>query len=186
MRFDAKFRVCKDNFTEYFEMKQAFILLGSNLGNRVRYLAMARSLLNVQVGQIERVSQLYQTEPWGIENQPEFINQALALQTELTPLQLLEAVLSVEQQIGRERVQKWGQRIIDIDILFYGPEKINLTNLTIPHPFFHLRNFAMVPMAEIAPAFIHPVYGKTVFQLLRESPDELKAFPYLPPTDEEE
>lgn len=159
--------------------QKAFLLLGSNLGNRRRQLSTARKLLNEQCGKIVATSRIYQTQPWGITQQPQFLNQAVQLSTTLDPLLLLDTILTIEQQMGRQRIEKWGERLIDIDILFYENRVIHLEKLIVPHPQFEFRNFAMAPMAELAPEWIHPVLGKTISQLLEESPDLLETQVWL-------
>ena len=142
-----------------------YLLLGSNLGNRKEILDKAINLLSQKVGVVILQSKDYETAPWGITNQPDFLNLAVSIQTRLEPLQILEITQSIENQLGRVRKEKWGARLIDIDILFYGNEIIDEPNLKIPHPLLQERDFALTPLVEIAPNFVHPVFGKTILEL---------------------
>jgi 2-amino-4-hydroxy-6-hydroxymethyldihydropteridine diphosphokinase len=142
-----------------------YLLLGSNLGNRKEVLEKAVELLSEKVGIIIKQSRDYETVPWGITDQPDFLNLAIEIHTDLKPLEVLEQTQSVENQLGRIRKEKWGARLIDIDILFYGNEIIDEPNLKVPHPLMQERDFVLTPMAEIAPDFVHPVLGKTVLVL---------------------
>ncbi|WP_338152739.1 2-amino-4-hydroxy-6-hydroxymethyldihydropteridine diphosphokinase [Rufibacter ruber] len=125
-------------------------------------------------GKTSQKSKLYETAAWGLEDQPDFLNQALIFETDLSPEEVLYATQKVEQDLGRERKIKWGARVIDIDILFYGQEILNLPQLQIPHPQLHLRRFVLAPLAEIAPTWEHPVLKKTVVELLKDCPDTLE------------
>ena len=149
--------------TSYLQM--VYLLLGSNLGNRKEILDKAINLLSQKVGVVILQSKDYETAPWGITNQPDFLNLAVSIQTRLEPLQILEITQSIENQLGRVRKEKWGARLIDIDILFYGNEIIDEPNLKIPHPLLQERDFALTPLVEIAPNFVHPVFGKTILEL---------------------
>ena len=142
-----------------------YLLLGSNLGNRKEILDKAINLLSQKVGVIILRSKDYETAPWGVTNQPDFLNLVVSIQTKLKPLQILEITQSIENQLGRIRKEKWGARLIDIDILFYGNEIIDEPNLKIPHPLLQERDFALSPLAEIAPDFVHPVLGETISEL---------------------
>jgi 2-amino-4-hydroxy-6-hydroxymethyldihydropteridine diphosphokinase len=142
-----------------------YLLLGSNLGNRKEVLKKAIELLSEKVGTIVKQSRDYETVPWGVTDQPDFLNLAIEIHTDLKPLEVLEQTQSVENQLGRIRKEKWGARLIDIDILFYGNEIIDEPNLKVPHPLMQERDFVLTPMAEIAPDFVHPVLGKTVLVL---------------------
>ncbi|MBC7408421.1 MAG: 2-amino-4-hydroxy-6-hydroxymethyldihydropteridine diphosphokinase [Arcicella sp.] len=142
-----------------------YLLLGSNLGNRKEILDKAINLLSQKVGVIILRSKDYETAPWGVTNQPDFLNLVVSIQTRLKPLQILEITQSIENQLGRIRKEKWGARLIDIDILFYGNEIIDEPNLKIPHPLLQERDFALSPLAEIAPDFVHPVLGETISEL---------------------
>ena len=146
-------------------LQMVYLLLGSNLGNRKEILDKAINLLSQKVGVVILQSKDYETAPWGITNQPDFLNLAVSIQTRLEPLQILEITQSIENQLGRVRKEKWGARLIDIDILFYGNEIIDEPNLKIPHPLLQERDFALSPLAEIAPNFVHPVLGETVLKL---------------------
>ena len=146
-------------------LQMVYLLLGSNLGNRKEILDKAIKLLCQEVGVIISQSKNYETTPWGVTNQPDFLNLAVSIQTRLEPLQILEITQSIENQLGRVRKEKWGARLIDIDILFYGNEIIDEPNLKIPHPLLQERDFALSPMAEIAPNFVHPILGETVLEL---------------------
>ena len=154
-------------------MNQTYLLIGGNLGNRPENLGKARQLIAANAGQIRKSSSLYETEAWGIKDQPAFLNQVLLVDTELDPRQLLSTILAIEHQMGRERTQKFGPRSIDIDILFYNDEIIDEPGLAIPHPQMHLRKFTLKPLKEIAPSYFHPVIKKSVSDLLRECPDSL-------------
>lgn len=154
-------------------MKQIFLHTGSNLGNRKQNLQRALELIETEIGRIVQVSRIYWTKAWGLEEQPDFLNQAIEAQTELEPEQVLEKILQIEQEMGRERRIKWGERLIDIDILFYEDQIIQTERLTVPHPFMQERNFVLAPLVEIAANFIHPVLGKTVYQLFLDSKDPL-------------
>ena len=157
------------------DSKNLYLLTGSNLGDREDFLRQARFAIEKQVGVIRQASGLYQTAPWGIRDQPDFLNQALLVRTALSPFAVLKTVKQIEQQMGRMEVLRWGERIIDIDILFYGDLILESPTLTIPHPRLHERNFALAPLAEIAADFTHPVLKKTVTVLLEGSEDELEA-----------
>lgn len=154
-------------------MYTAYLLTGSNLGDRVSYLQQAYGLIEQYCGTIQSFSSFYQTAAWGLTDQPDFYNQALVLQTNLQPAALMQQLLDIEQIIGRKRSVKMGPRIIDIDILLLDEVIINTELLTVPHPFLHERKFALLPLAEVAPQAMHPVLHKTVQQLLDECTDEL-------------
>ena len=152
----------------------AYLLTGGNMGDRQENLATAYEYISQQCGDITNASSLYETAAWGKNDQPSFLNQALELQTELTPRQLLKKILSIEKQIGRIRKQKYGPRIIDIDILLFNDEIHNYPSLKIPHPEMQNRRFVLVPLAEIAPQIIHPLSKKSIVELLTICPDKLE------------
>jgi 2-amino-4-hydroxy-6-hydroxymethyldihydropteridine diphosphokinase len=159
-------------------MNQVYFLIGGNIGNRVANLEMALKLIEQECGAISHTSAIYETAPWGKKDQPYFLNQALIAFTILSPPKLLENVLAIEKQMGRYRVEKFGSRIIDMDILFYNDEVINTGQLTVPHPEMQNRRFVLEPLAEIAPQKIHPILKKSVKKLLDECPDTLSVKKY--------
>ncbi|AMM52641.1 2-amino-4-hydroxy-6-hydroxymethyldihydropteridine pyrophosphokinase [Rufibacter sp. DG15C] len=154
-------------------MKPLFLLLGSNLGDRVSYLQEAYLQLSAIFGESGQKSSMYETAAWGVEDQPAFLNQALLFHLDLPPLEILAFTQQVEQDLGRERKERWGARVIDIDILLYGNTVLETPTLTIPHPHLHQRRFTLAPLAELAPEFDHPVLGQTIAQLLAVCPDTL-------------
>ncbi len=161
-------------------MKGVYLLLGSNLGDSQGILMMAERHIENGIGQIVNASSLYRTKAWGIENQPDFLNQVLEVDTLLDPVSLLQCILDIEKLLGRVRYKKWHSRTIDIDILYYGTEIVDLPQLKIPHPENQDRNFVLAPMVEIAPDFIHPKLGISQKQLLVNSPDNLKVERIIP------
>jgi 2-amino-4-hydroxy-6-hydroxymethyldihydropteridine diphosphokinase len=144
-----------------------YLSLGANQGDSVAQLEKAISLIR-GLGRLTAISKFYKTRPWGNLNQPDFINLALELLTDKSPEKLLYELQQIEQSIGRVKEEKWGPRIIDIDIVFFNNQKINLPDLQIPHPQAHLRTFVLVPMNEIAPNFEHPSFGKTISELMKQ------------------
>ena len=159
-------------------MNRAFLLTGSNLGGREKNLAAARQLINRQCGSIITASSLYETAAWGKTDQPAFLNQALEVYTSLNARQLIRKILKVEKEMGRVREEKYGPRLIDIDILLFNQEKHNYHFLKLPHPEMQNRRFALLPLAEIAPDIMHPVLNKTITELLNECKDELEVKKY--------
>src|SRR3972149_9108406 len=150
-------------------MHQVFLSLGSNLGNRLENLNNAVDLLGTGTGTVAAVSPVYETEPWGCMHKVNFPTPALSLKTLLGPHDLLAAIHETERHCGRDASQGHNApRILDIDILFYDARIINTKKLIIPHPFLHLRRFVLVPLAEIAPGFIHPSLKIPVSQLLAD------------------
>jgi 2-amino-4-hydroxy-6-hydroxymethyldihydropteridine diphosphokinase len=155
-------------------MKGVYLLLGSNLGDSESILRLAKSLIEARIGTVIKASSIYLTKAWGIENQPDFLNQVLELDTVLDASKVLQYILEIERELGRIRFQKWGTRIIDIDILYFGKLIIDTKNLVIPHPENQNRNFVLVPMAEIAPDLMHPVLQLSQTELLKKCPDKMK------------
>ena len=151
-----------------------FLLLGSNLGDRKKNLTVARNEIELAVGPIIKTSSLYQTAAWGKTDQPDFLNQAIEVETSLSPEEALLQILKMEISLGRRRKEKWGERIIDIDILLYGDIVTNSPQLTIPHPRLPNRRFALVPLTEIAADVVHPELQKTIRELLEVCPDKLE------------
>ncbi|MCO6488488.1 MAG: 2-amino-4-hydroxy-6-hydroxymethyldihydropteridine diphosphokinase [Phaeodactylibacter sp.] len=152
---------------------QVYLHTGTNLGNRESNLLRANEWIGREIGPIGEASKVYRTKAWGITDQPDFLNQALRVSTHLPPFQLLERIQAIERRMGRVREVKWGERIIDIDILFYNNEVIDTETLTIPHPYLHYRNFVLLPLMDIAPGLVHPVFGLTIAELYARSEDTL-------------
>lgn len=154
-------------------MNKAYLLIGGNLGNRLKNLELALHAIKKQAGKIVKQSSIYETAAWGNTDQPAFYNQALCVETKLAADDLLACLLDIEEGLGRKRGEKFGPRIIDIDILFLNDEIHQTPILSIPHPQLQNRRFVLVPLQEIAPRLIHPTLNKSVKELLKICTDTL-------------
>ncbi|MCE7067646.1 2-amino-4-hydroxy-6-hydroxymethyldihydropteridine diphosphokinase [Dyadobacter sp. CY326] len=143
-----------------------FLLLGSNLGERALVLEAANQQIASRVGAIIAHSSVYETEPWGVADQPAFLNQVIRIESEFTPDEVLTILLDIEHELGRVRFERWGARVIDIDLLYYNNLILDTARLTLPHPRLQDRLFTLIPLVEIAPDFVHPLLQKTSSQLL--------------------
>lgn len=160
-------------------MNNAYLLIGGNIGNREKNLDMAMRFIDQHANiKVVSVSSVYETAAWGITSQHAFLNMALEISTTESPEQLLDIVLDIEQQMGRRREEKFGPRVIDIDIIFFNNEVIDLPQLSVPHPALPFRRFALEPLNDIAPGYLHPVLKKTVNTLLQQCEDTLSVRRY--------
>ncbi|HLG04081.1 MAG TPA: 2-amino-4-hydroxy-6-hydroxymethyldihydropteridine diphosphokinase [Bacteroidia bacterium] len=148
-----------------------YLSIGSNMGDRAKNLRDSINFLGGTVGKVLEISPVYKTAAWGNIHQPDFLNIVLKMQSAKKAPELMASFLEIEERMGRKRIEKWEPRLIDIDLLFYGGEVIDLPDLKVPHPGLHLRNFVLVPLNDIAPGFVHPVFQITVKDLLKESSD---------------
>jgi 2-amino-4-hydroxy-6-hydroxymethyldihydropteridine diphosphokinase len=160
--------------------KKIYLSLGSNLNDRERNLLLAIKKINEHGGTVIAVSSLYQTGPWGMPDQPEFLNQVIEIESDYSPRTLLQKLLVIEKEMGRKPAPRWGPRVIDIDILFFDQQIISEDDLVIPHVGIPHRRFALTPLSEIAPDYVHPLLNKTTRQLLEECTDPLQAELYIP------
>lgn len=158
-------------------MKGIYLLLGSNLGDSRGMLKSAVELIELKLGKVVDCSSIYKTKAWGVENQPDFLNQVVEIESSLTPEKLLKEINQIEERLGRVRYEKWHSRIIDIDILYYGKKIVDTDDLKIPHPENQHRNFVLVPMAEIAADLIHPQLGLNQRELMENCSDTLDVIP---------
>lgn len=157
------------------EYRTAYLLLGGNLGDRKANLHQAIKLIAENIGQIDTVSALYETAAWGKTDQPAFLNQAVAVKTKLSAIDVLDKALEIEKVLGRIRKDKWGERLIDIDLILFDEVVIDIENrLQVPHPQMQYRKFVMAPLAEIAPDVMHPVLGKTISDIFENITDDLE------------
>ncbi|MBD1386345.1 2-amino-4-hydroxy-6-hydroxymethyldihydropteridine diphosphokinase [Mucilaginibacter rigui] len=154
-------------------MIDVFLLLGSNLGNRNAFLHKAIEYIEQDIAPVIKKSAVYETQSWGKTDLPDYLNQVVMLQTALPAQDVLQKLLTIEIEMGRKREEKWGSRIIDIDILFYGNEIINEPNLIVPHPELHNRRFTLEPLGMLMPDFIHPVLNKSILDLKSSLKDDL-------------
>jgi len=156
-------------------MPVAYIGLGSNMGDKTANLKKAvLELEKVRGNKVLAVSSFYKTEPVGDIDQDWFINAAVKIETGLTHRELLEIILKIEKELGRVREARWGPRVIDLDILLYDDLAIDEEGLVIPHPYLHERGFVLVPLAEIASEVIHPIFKKSIQELLEVLEDNKK------------
>ena len=154
-------------------MNKIYFLLGSNIGNSKQQLDLAVTNIESEVGKVVGRSSIYQTAAWGKTDQPDFLNQVIIVATQLTAEKTLATILAIEEKMGRVRTEKNAPRIIDIDILFFNKERILQKDLIVPHPEIQNRRFVLIPLNEVSPDFIHPVFNKTIHELLEACTDEL-------------
>ena len=153
------------------KINKIFLGLGSNLGNREENILMAEKLIEEKVGKVRSKSSIYETAAWGITEQNAFLNQVLEIETVFSPSAVLHLLLKIEKDMGRIREIKWGERSIDIDVLYFNNEILSTENLVVPHPFIQERKFVLVPLCEIAPVFIHPKLKQSNLELLEKCQD---------------
>ena len=146
-------------------MAIAYIALGSNLGDKEKNLRRALLLLTQQGVEVVRVSSFLSTEPYGVTDQPQFLNAVACVRTSLAPLALLDVLLATELAMGRVRLRHWGERNIDLDLLLYEDVVLDMPRLRLPHPDMQNRDFVLLPLAEIAPELKHPTLQKTIYEL---------------------
>lgn len=161
-------------------MNGIYVIIGGNLGNREHNLENCRKQIELKIGQIDQMSSIYQTAAWGNEADAPYLNQVLKLSTKMSPGEVLQLSLKIEENLGRVRNEKWESRLIDIDLLFFNDQVLNESELIIPHPHLQKRKFVLVPMNEIAPSLVHPVLHKTIHELLSECQDPLNVDLYQP------
>ena len=149
-------------------MNIVYIAFGSNIGDRGAAIEEALNLIEQNEMKIVKRSKIYETEPYGYVDQPSFLNGAVEVETNLSCRDVLERLLSIENQIGRVREFKWGPRIIDLDIIFYNNEIYDEEDLKVPHPDMQSRDFVLRPLNELCPDYVHPILGKTIRELLGE------------------
>jgi 2-amino-4-hydroxy-6-hydroxymethyldihydropteridine diphosphokinase len=166
----------KNFFLPYFygmSVQKVFILLGSNQGQRKQFLQKAIVKMEDRCGNILNESSIYETAAWGQTKQAAFLNKVVVLQTKLPADELMKTLLQIEQELGRTRTEKYGPRTIDLDILFYDDLIYHSSIVTLPHPAIQDRRFVLIPLAELSPNKVHPVYKKTIITLLKECADDL-------------
>jgi 2-amino-4-hydroxy-6-hydroxymethyldihydropteridine diphosphokinase len=163
-------------------METCYLLIGSNKGNRLSYLQRAAEAVSMFAGAVLQFSSVYETEPWGFEDSTPFLNQVIEVHTNWEANELMKKILLAETELGRERIKDiegYTARIIDIDLLFYGQHIINEPGLIVPHPRLHERRFTLVPLAEIAPWFVHPVLKMDITQLQSYCNDRSKVEKFI-------
>ena len=160
-------------------MQKVFLSLGSNLGERKKFLIEAIGELQNHIGKLIVDSELYETEPWGFETSEKFLNMVVVFETELSPFDVLQICLEVESGLGRKRKLTGGytSRTIDIDVLFYADLVLETSKLVLPHPHIQNRKFILAPLYDVAPDLQHPLLGQTVEQLLKTCPDHGEVVP---------
>ena len=154
-------------------MANVFLLLGSNLGDKIDHLTEARQQISRLIGPIITASCVYKTAAWGKGNQEDFLNQVVLVTTEKMPYEVLKFIQGIEKKAGRIRIEKWGSRTLDIDILLWDDKVVANPDLQIPHPGIPDRRFTLAPLAEIAPLVVHPILQKTINKLLEDCTDTL-------------
>ena len=152
-------------------MNIVFLQLGSNLGDRELLLKAAIIAIEDRVGDLVKKSKVYESTPWRVEGQKKYLNQILEVNTEFQAHEVLSIILDVEKELGRSRLEKWCERLIDIDIIFYNDSIIETAELCVPHKHMHERMFVLTPLYNIAPEIVHPRYNKTVDELLQACTD---------------
>jgi 2-amino-4-hydroxy-6-hydroxymethyldihydropteridine diphosphokinase len=160
-------------------MKEVFLGIGTNLGDRENNLKEAVARIEEHIGRVLKCSSLYETEPWGFDSGNQFLNIVLKVETKLEPSGVLGRILMIETLLGRVRGEKqYSSRVIDIDILFYEDQIIEEKSLTIPHPLMHKRRFVLVPLCEIEPEWVHPILKKTIVIMLKTCGDRSQVKKY--------
>lgn len=157
-------------------METAYLLFGSNMGDKATLFEQACLLINDRCGRIVQTSASYDSEPWGFEAEEWFLNRLIVIETELSPDELMRQLLEIEADLGRTRypkAERYTSRPIDLDILYYGSQIVETQWVIAPHPRLHLRRFALQPLCEIAPDMVHPVFGLTQNELLARCTDPL-------------
>ena len=155
-------------------MTRSYILFGSNQGDKEALLEQACTLINNKCGILVERSSAYTTEPWGFEAEEWFLNELLVVETELEPDELMDRLLEIEKELGRVRFPEhkgYTSRTVDLDILYYGDKVINTEKVTVPHPRLHLRKFALLPLCELIPDYLHPIFNVSQEELLQQCPD---------------
>ena len=152
-------------------MNIVFLQLGSNLGNRELLLQDAVIAVEDRVGSVVEKSRTYESTPWRVEGQENYLNLIIKVKTALMADDVLSAILDIEQKLGRIRIEKWGERLIDLDIIFYNDAIIETPQLCVPHKHMHERMFVLIPLHNIAADMVHPKYNKTVEELLKQCTD---------------
>ncbi|MFD2033354.1 2-amino-4-hydroxy-6-hydroxymethyldihydropteridine diphosphokinase [Belliella marina] len=155
-------------------MKQVILIIGGNRGDRKALISEAKSMLEQSLGKVKVASSIYETQAWGEQSEGDYLNQVLSFDTSLEADQVLDIALGIEDKLGREREIKWGNRTMDIDILYYADEIIEKAQLKVPHPYLSKRRFVLVPLVEVIPDFVHPQFHVTNRELLEKCGDDSK------------